>query len=271
MCLCSPFVSFKVKNECCDDSLTPVIPLIPIEEYESATGITPDVSVTTHGDSLSKLQTQNTQQQIPPATSSEANADSIAAVLSAILKSIEEGIVIDVDFLLKIANDPIMIRKILEEHSPVTTTGMSTPSRTVSAIQSTPSNSLLTLTPEVSEIPSVSSLASVHGNPVTATPIVPLSGPVSAHTTTITHSVATTTAPHVHMPVKDVNYCRNPVRKYDCISQPDMQNHEKFQDYKRPRVLNPAGVKRKIQKLCRYYKTSRGCRHGSNCRYLHGK
>ncbi|KAL9328234.1 hypothetical protein ACSQ67_003237 [Phaseolus vulgaris] len=267
----SPFVSFNVENECYEDSLTP---LIPIEEYESVTvtGIKPDVSVTEHGDSLSKLQTQNTQQYIPPATSSEENfvAASIGAVLSAILKSIEEGIVvIDVDFLLEIANDSIMIRKIMEEYS-TTTTGMSTPSRTVSARQLTPSNSLLTLTPEICEIPSISLLAYAHDNHVTATPLFPLSGPVSAHTTTMTHSVATTTAPHVHMPVKDINYYRNPVRKYGGISEPDMQNHN-FQDYKRARVLNPEGVKRKIQKSCKYYKTSRGCGHGSSCRYLHDK
>ncbi|KAK7367309.1 hypothetical protein VNO80_09318 [Phaseolus coccineus] len=268
----SPFVSFNLENECYDDSLTPVIPLIPIEEYESVTGMKPDVSVTKHGNSLSKLQTQNTQQYIPPATSSEANfvAASIAAVLSAILKSIEEGILmIDVDFLLKIANDPKMIRKIMEEYS-TTTTGMSTPSRTVSARQSTPSNSLLALTPEMCEIPSISLLAYAHDNHLTATPLVPLSGPVSAHTTTMTHSVAITTAPHVHMPVKDVNYYRNLVRKYGGISEPDMQNHN-FQAYKRARVLNPEEVKRKIQKSCKYYKSSRGCGHGSKCRYLHDK
>ncbi|XP_047171710.1 zinc finger CCCH domain-containing protein 6-like [Vigna umbellata] len=256
----SPFVSFNVENESYDDSLTPIISLIPIEEYESVTGINHDVSVTKkHGDSLSKLQTQTTQQCIQPATSSEANlvAASITTVSSTILKSIEEGTVIDVDFLFKIANDPIMIEKIIEEYSTVTTTGMNTASRTVSARKSSaPSNPLMIVAPEMSEIPSSSLLEPAHDNHITATPLVPLSGSVSAHTA----------APHV----KDVNYYKNLVRKYDGMSQPDKQNHNHLQNYKRPRVLNPNEVKRKIQKSCKYSKTSRG-RRGSKCRYLHDK
>ncbi|WVZ09525.1 hypothetical protein V8G54_014055 [Vigna mungo] len=255
---CSPFVSFNVENESYDDNLTPIISLIPIEEYESVTGINHDVSVTKkHGDSLSKLQTQTTKQCIPPATtSSEANfvTASITTVLSTILKSIEEGTVIDVDFLFKIANDPIMIEKIIEEYS--------TASRTVSARKSSaPSNSPMIVAPEMSEIPSSSLLAPVHDNHVTATALVPLSASVSAHTAAL----------HEHMPVKDVNYHKNLVRKYDGKSEPEMQNHNHLQYYKRPRVRNPNEVKRKIQKSSEYYKTSRGSRRGSKCRYLHDK
>lgn len=266
MSSCSPFVSFNVESESYDDCLTPIISLIPIEEYESVTGINHDVSVTKkQGDSLSKLQTQTTKQCIPPATtSSEANfvTASITTVLSTILKSIEEGTVIDVDFLFKIANDPIMIEKIMEEYSTVTTTGMNTPSRTASARKSSaPSNSPMIVASEMSEIPSSSLLASVHDNHVTATALVPLSASVSAHTAAL----------HVHMPVKDVNYHKNLVRKYDGMSQPDMQNHNHLQYYKRPRVRNPNEVRRKIQKSSKYYKTSRGCHRGSKCRYVHDK
>ncbi|CAJ1930372.1 unnamed protein product [Sphenostylis stenocarpa] len=237
-----PFVSFNVENECYDDSLTPVIPQIHIQEYESVTDIKSDVCVRKHRDSPSNLETQ--------AASSEANlvAASAAAVVAAISESNEKVTEIDMDFLLTIANDPIVIGKLIEEYSTVTTTGISTPLRTVSARQST-----LTM----SEIQSIPSLATTLDKP--ATPPVPLSGPVSA--------LARSPTPHVHMPVK--NQCKKLVRKHGGNSKQDMQNHNNFQDLKRPRVINPEEVKMKIEKPCKYYKTSRGCRNGSRCRYQH--
>ncbi|KAL2333779.1 hypothetical protein Fmac_014992 [Flemingia macrophylla] len=74
--------------------------------------------------------------------------------------------------------------------------------------------------------------------------------------------------------VKDANYYKSLIRQHGADRQ-DMQDshigirHSNFQDMKPVHNLKQGEVKHKIQKPCIYFKSSRGCRNGSNCPYLH--
>ncbi|KAG5069705.1 hypothetical protein JHK85_002082 [Glycine max] len=147
-----PSVSSNVENECYDDneSVIPLLPLIPVEEeQESVEDTEPDFPT-------KKLQSQNLQQQyIPPATSlinpqcnninsrcsgkplpatsseSDIVAAASAAAVAAIIKSNEQGSLIDMDLLRKLFTDPTMIEKLIEQNRTATTT-VSAPSNILS-------------------------------------------------------------------------------------------------------------------------------------------
>lgn len=136
--MCSPPVSLHVEEENYDDNLTPLIPIIPIEEEESA-DIKPEVAVTKLADTTTNLKSQNLHQHISATfpISSQCNASSTvpssaggrlvpaitpgleaeltAAVVAAVSKSNQQGSLIDMDLLVKIFNDPIMIEKLIKE------------------------------------------------------------------------------------------------------------------------------------------------------------
>ncbi|KAI4314769.1 hypothetical protein L6164_027645 [Bauhinia variegata] len=136
----SPSVSLNVEEEDYDDSLTPLVPLIPIEEEESM-DINPevaaavDIPIATQSQNLhqnaSATSTPISSQCNNPATvtptayekplpgvSSGLNVDLAAAyaLAAAIMKSNEQGSEIDMDLLVKIFNDPILIEKLIAGH-----------------------------------------------------------------------------------------------------------------------------------------------------------
>ncbi|XP_061345629.1 zinc finger CCCH domain-containing protein 30-like [Gastrolobium bilobum] len=168
----NPSVSLEVEEEDYDDNLTPLIPIIPIEEEDSM-DIKPEVAVTKLADTPTNLQSQNLQQYIPatPPIISQCNTSSTtapssacgkpvpgvspcletdlaaaaSAVVAAIMKSNEQGSLIDMDLLLKIFNDPIMIGKLIKEHR--------TASSTVSASPNTVGLPTSGLKPATSSVP----------------------------------------------------------------------------------------------------------------------
>ncbi|RDX61673.1 Zinc finger CCCH domain-containing protein 30, partial [Mucuna pruriens] len=209
-----PCVSSDVEKECYDDSLTPLIPLNPIDEEESLENIQHDAVVTKHADSPTKLQSQRIQQYIPAATSpiySHCNASTVvssssemdlvaasAAVAAAILKSNDQGSNIDMDLLLKIVNDPIMIEKLTDKQRTATTT-VSISSNGASVV----------------------------------TPPVPLSSPTLARHAISIHSVTRPTpSPHMHRPVnKNIPHMPNGVL-------PSLSFHPSQQGMKRTAPLD---------------------------------
>ncbi|KAL9328233.1 hypothetical protein ACSQ67_003236 [Phaseolus vulgaris] len=304
----SPSVSFDVEMESYDDSLTPHVPLIPIEELESLQDRKQDVTVTKYADSSCKLPTQILQKYIPLARSS-SEVDLFAAyatVAAAIMKSNEENCLIDINFLLETVNDPIKIGNLIEDYiSAITTTPFHTPTRSLSIPTScnapdisavpltTPASTATAFDSLLSPTPEKSTISSVSLETTTLASGCPLKSPESSKTETIntvTQPVVKRGAPlesqrkslskHLQSSasslssqrgvVKDVNYYLNLVRDHDNYKK-DMRSRNNFQDSKKPRnnTTNQEEAKFKIHKPCKYFKTSRGCRNGSNCRHQH--
>ncbi|TKY55882.1 Zinc finger CCCH domain-containing protein 30 [Spatholobus suberectus] len=172
----SPSVSLDVEEEDYDDKITPLIPIIPIEEEESM-DILPEFSVAVNPSPI--VQSQNSQQYISATTSSssasnashtvsldtcirplagvssglEADLAAASSVVATIMKSNEQGCLIDMDLLVKIFNDPKMFEKLINEHRTAATT-VSASSNTVDIPTSgvkpaIPSVLLSTSTPDV--------------------------------------------------------------------------------------------------------------------------
>ncbi|KAI9109664.1 hypothetical protein K1719_019294 [Acacia pycnantha] len=143
----SPSVSLDVEEEDYDDNLTPLIPVIPIEE-EELMDMNPELPATI--DISTTLQTQNLPQSISatdrricsqPSTSSslaspgasglEADLAAASAVVAAIMNSNEQGNSIDMDLLVRILNDPLMIEKLRCVQDGAAARAVSAPANTV--------------------------------------------------------------------------------------------------------------------------------------------
>ncbi|KAG2408784.1 Zinc finger CCCH domain-containing protein [Vigna angularis] len=153
----SPSVSLEVEEEDYDDDVTPLIPIIPIEEEEPM-DILPEVAVA--GNPFPNVQPNNPLQHISAETSirSPSNAfytdssdpcsgiplgggvsfgmeaDLAASVVATIMRSSEQGSPIDMDLLVKIFNDPKMLDKLINEHR----TAATTTSASTSTVDTTP-------------------------------------------------------------------------------------------------------------------------------------
>ncbi|RDY06801.1 Zinc finger CCCH domain-containing protein 30 [Mucuna pruriens] len=259
----SPSVSLDVEEEDYDDNITPPIPIIPIEEEESMDTL-PELAVAVNPSPNVKL--QNSQQYISAKTSVssasnashlvsldpcvrpsagvssglEADLAAASSAVATIMRSNEQGRLIDMDLLVKILNDPKIVEKLINEHgtaatierassntvdlptsgvkpallstsSPDVTASGTAPTSAVSLLPSglkpaNPSVSLLNPAPDkpatlsAPAIPPVSLLSSMHDKPVTAS--VPLSRPLSGKPVTPSVSLLThTPAPHMHRSV----------------------------------------------------------------------
>ncbi|RDX61674.1 Zinc finger CCCH domain-containing protein 30, partial [Mucuna pruriens] len=286
-----PSISSEVEKECYDDSLTPLVSFIPIEDQEgSVEYIEPHVkaAVTKHEDSPTNLQqyitsetslinSQCSEKKKPVAiTYSEAEVAAASALVVASMTSNE----IDMDLLAEIFNDPVMIEKLIEKHRTVITTvstptSNSKPSTSLVQLSSPALNTtvgLLHASESSQETPSVSLLTSTLVKPATA---VATSSAKPTKTRPVTRHPPSTGA------VKDVD--RKVIRKSDTHKE-DVQRQEardvrrsgthkedtQRQGLKRPRDnITMEEVKFKIQKPCKYFNSSRGCRNGSNCRFQH--
>ncbi|XP_057449286.1 zinc finger CCCH domain-containing protein 6-like [Lotus japonicus] len=218
----SPYVPFEVEKEDYDDNLTPLIPMIPIEEEESMEYITPDVAVPMLAETHTNLQSQNMPQHLQAVTSpinsqcksssttdpssisgkpsagvspcSEAVFAAASVVAAAIMKSNEQGNLLDMDLLLKIFNDPTMIGKLINQHSTAASTvnasnSLGIPTSALKPVaspaplpasgpkQTTSSEPLWRTTFEKPTIQSVPMLTPTFDKP--ATPPVPLFRPLS--------------------------------------------------------------------------------------------
>ena len=154
-----------IEREHYDDSLTPLVPITPIEEDEAA-DIPSDLTVPGNNPVCSPpaalpqglvasgaMNSPKSSAQAAPTSEKPAlgslpsiGADPVAAAstaLAAILKSKEQGSLIDTDLLINILSDPKMIQKLINDHqslvntvsAPETATapanGVSAPSGTV--------------------------------------------------------------------------------------------------------------------------------------------
>ncbi|KAJ7944183.1 zinc finger CCCH domain-containing protein 6-like [Quillaja saponaria] len=136
----SPSVSLDVEHEQYDDSLTPLVPIIPIEEEEYADMkpnqvATADIPVTLQSQAfpqdISARPTPITSKSNPPPSltplasgesllgqSPGLGADVVAATaaaLATVMKRNEKGSMIDTDLLIKILSDPKMVENLTNE------------------------------------------------------------------------------------------------------------------------------------------------------------
>ncbi|MED6220205.1 hypothetical protein PIB30_042636 [Stylosanthes scabra] len=275
----SPSVSRDVEKEGYDDNLTPLIPIIPIEEEDSM-DINPEVAVTKPADTPTKLLSQNLQQYIAATTpiNSQCNTSATVAlsasgnsmsaispgsepdlaaasalVASAIMKSNEQGNPIDMDLLVKIFNDPKMIEKLVNQRgtaaAPITTssnTGLKT-----AAFGTTPT-SAVDLVPPVPKqaTSSVSMLMPASNKP--AIPPVPLSRPSSGNLATSSVTLppqATTPSPPPPLPSTSTFNMHRPVNNNAHIVTDVMLPTLEPQPPQQDRILS-SGIKRTAPLPC---------------------
>ncbi|KAK6237363.1 hypothetical protein QUC31_002832 [Theobroma cacao] len=149
----SPSVSMDVEVEPYDDRRTPLVPLTPIEDEEGA-DVSSDFAAQPR--TLSNSQTAalimpqglsgSGTHSMPNCPSSAVKSPALdmlpgassdvvvaaSAALSAVMKSKEQGNLIDTDLLVKILSDPKMVEKLIQDHGnlPTAANAVSTPVRT---------------------------------------------------------------------------------------------------------------------------------------------
>ncbi|KAL5063699.1 hypothetical protein RYX36_025436 [Vicia faba] len=171
----SPSVSMDVEEEDYDGSITPLIPIIPIEEEEEsmANSPEPEAAANPHPNvqspnlhqymsaTTSINSDRNTSGTVSPAAgllpfagvSSGLEADVVAAsdAVAAILKNNEHGGLIDMDLLVKIFSDPKMIENLINEASNLGASSNAVSLPTSSGLKSSiPSSPFFTPTPDMS-------------------------------------------------------------------------------------------------------------------------
>ncbi|XP_004287822.1 PREDICTED: zinc finger CCCH domain-containing protein 6 [Fragaria vesca subsp. vesca] len=140
----SPAVSFDVECECYDHSLTPCVPINPIEEesqedqdQEHLTPANTTVVSQLPGFSQGLLAsgTENASESSPPGfeqahtpgklPNQSADFTAVAsAALTTMMKNSEKESMIDTDLLIKILNDPKMLQKLINVQGPEANTGI---------------------------------------------------------------------------------------------------------------------------------------------------
>lgn len=324
----SPSVSLDIEREHYDDNLTPLVPITPIEDDESF-DIPSDLTVPGNNpvcsppvalsQGLAASGTMNTPKSSALATPTNEKpalgslpsigADAVAAAstaLAALLKSREQGSLIDTDLLINILSDPKMIEKLINDHQSLVNT-VSAPANMVSAPSGTAYESKL-VTPIIHTSfskPAIQSLG--NGNlyqvlnavrppqPETGLKrvipsatlscpepnLVLLTKPANGNHYTVPNQVrAAYTAPKSTptfmeaQAVKDANYYKNLIRQHGGEKQETQepriaQNGNHFKDLKLVQNIKPGEVKPKSKKRCMYFNSPKGCRNGLSCPYQH--
>ncbi|XP_031474411.1 zinc finger CCCH domain-containing protein 6-like [Nymphaea colorata] len=313
----SPSVAPEAQEDF-NDRLTPLIPLTPVEEDEttevdSATPtsfLDPSLSVglptvaQAPSSSLADLRSVG-ERSLPckpssanmnaPATSTVTSAGAPAvepdvavaasaasAAFTAIMKSNEEGSLIDQDLLIKILSNPALLEKLVTQYgvtSPMIaglapaaksmTPSVSKPQLTSTAQLAPPS---LVNRPDVTR-PLASQPTEHHYpklNPMPTMPNLRQPSPVvPVNQVRLNPSVP---------PVKDVNYYKSLIQQHGndkpSALEPDPAAYVKHHNQPlvpgNPDVMQkPRDGRMKIGKPCVYHNSPKGCWHGSNCVYLH--
>ncbi|XP_050227831.1 zinc finger CCCH domain-containing protein 6 isoform X2 [Mercurialis annua] len=134
-----PVISVDVEEEFYNDSFTPVIPITPIEDGAVADKPTVLSEHTQVAEALPKdlLSSPTPKCNSPPASekpmigllpgiSADLTTAAASAALTALVKSMEKGSLIDTGLLIKILRDPKMIEKLIHEPAPISTSSSAT-------------------------------------------------------------------------------------------------------------------------------------------------
>lgn len=345
--ICSP-VSLNVEVESYDDSRIPLVPLTPIEDDEGAevpSGIAAQAKSPSNFETAALLKHPDLSNagthSMPHCPSSAAglpdmlpgvSSDVMAAALAAlaVVKTKEQGSLVDTDLLVKILSDPKIVEKLIHDHGhPVAAANGNVVSTPVHI--SGPETGITSLPGSKPQMPAdrnsnhlVKELRSVLSTPASGADIVPISMPMrvessapltstnidmitghraangNAYTTmNQVHPSPSTTMKQVQpspsmMPVqpaisstamqtnagvtvKDTNYFKNLIREHGRDKEEDKGHNmsqtgshiNHIQNLKVVETLKPVASKTKFRKPCMFFNSSKGCRQGSNCPYLH--
>lgn len=204
-----------------------------------------------------------------------------AAAFTAIMKSNEEGSLIDPDLLIKILNNPSMMEKLVAGYGVPKQAQL--PMASVSAPPSLPAQSTASappLPPPHINITTPIPLSNQRTTPMYPMPNVAPSPALNRQPSPVTPIPAkyASSAP----PVKDVNYYKSLIQQHGGEKQETLdRNPLQYASYNSNFVgvnglnivrhvsMRPNDVKPKIPKPCAYFNTPKGCRHGASCLYQH--
>ncbi|WOK95343.1 zinc finger CCCH domain-containing protein 30 [Canna indica] len=315
----NPSVLPEVQDSFYDDFQTPVIPITAIEEEDSLDASAPSTSSSTqfhqtnahnlqgmsarHDLQNFKLDTEQSQGhpvQVAPSvphsdtaagrTSATAEPDVLAAAsaaFTAIMKSNEEGSMIDRDLLINILSNPRLVEKLVTEYG------------APKQVQE-PSPTSVSVPPLHAPIP-VQPRALAPPVPPPLPPINTGAPPLPAFQTPQMYPLASSVRPQVVNPhalpsipippkplasgqavVKDANYLKSLVQQHGGEKQEASDMNMHAPNYQNNVVAGNAvdlvnyGPKQhnrearpKIPKPCAFFNTPKGCRHGANCSYQH--
>ncbi|KAG2689220.1 hypothetical protein I3843_09G128900 [Carya illinoinensis] len=286
----NPAVSVDAGGSIYDDEQILMIPLTPIEDEDAAVETSPDCIAPLHVSiskqpltlapgipSLSQTSLStvgNLSVQKPPAAMVVgAELDVVAsasAAFNAIVKTNEQGNMIDHELLVKLLSNPKMIEKLVTDY------GAGTNTQDVPKPSSPPVASLeqypvpvdwtITSTPPSATplggpfYPQPNGIGVRHPNPRLPPPtVLPVSSPPSVG------------AP----PAKDINYYKSLIQQHGGERQEALphyghsQGHQSGANQELVNNHKSRDMRPKIMKPCIYFNSSRGCRHGANCSYQH--
>lgn len=297
----NPFVSPDVKDSSYDDSRTPLVPLIPVEEDDASDQLeepTVDQPSNYHKYDPAKInasQVSNApvtaiqQQPCGPtgALSSGLSAEpdvlaAASAAYTAIMQSNKQGSLVDHDLLVKILSDPAQVERLTKEYSQIRheqSTSSSVvapmppgppPQMTVSAPASF-SNHMATFQntnpapPPLAPVPVMNRLP--QGFPSVAMNLPPSPSPAMSF---------------ANAPVRPMNYYKTLIHQHGGERQEPLEKQQfgMYHQSAPPQTgtinngMNGASMvsrdtKSRPMKLCAYFNGPRGCRNGANCAFLH--
>lgn len=301
--LYSAAVSTDIEDELYDDSLTPLVPILPIEEDECEDLGTDSAVV----GNFSTGCMQNMEPAIPVSTIEtsagenhteklhDVGVDVAAAASTAfavLTKSMEQGSMIDTNLLIKIFSDPKMIQNLSNIHS--------VPEAVSKAVSESVSSSLSKSNTTIPNLPNGNLPKVSNGWPSRVTTALPQRS--TSHTPDVNFAslpshlqVQDPNKVKVTMPNtgnyskidaipsqtniapvssvskeaqqwRDLNYYKNLVRQHgDQKLGQDGNSHNLNMVHE----MKPENLKPKIQKQCLYFNGPKGCRHGANCQFKH--
>ncbi|KAK8587147.1 hypothetical protein V6N13_086152 [Hibiscus sabdariffa] len=318
-----------------DDSQIPLVPLTPIEDDEGAdlsSGIAAQAKSPSNFEKpallmppgLSNTGTPNTPHcpssaaEAPISGASSDMMEAALAALTTVMKSKEQGSLVDPDLLVKILSDPKMVEKLIcNHHHPsaaadgnlvsapsfvpepetgVTSLPCSKPATTSSSMPAVRNSKHLvkefqhSLSRPVSMADTVSNSMPMRVEsssfPFPSSNINVISGHRVANGTTAAYSTMNQVQPALSMvsvhpaiisttamqtmeanPVKDANYFKNLIREHGREKE-EAKVHNISQTVSHLNHIQNTS-KTKFRKPCMFYNSSKGCRQGSNCPYLH--
>lgn len=296
----------EAQSELNDDSLTPIIPIIPIEEIKSYVP-QPPLELPLSAPEAHKIPKPEPQAMNPPhekstplelAALAGSGPDVVAAASAAFTilnKSAEQGSMIDMNLLIKILSDPNLVGQLMNnpEGKPSSAKSNSTVSSLAPGIRVTKLESPRAvgvpfygtdLVRSPTPVPAPASTSSEIPVPKTG---IPFNG---NNRTTLIPATASIPAPVPvpvplssgetvkQQPVKGIDYYKNLIRQHGGETQENMAQTYQYQNLLDNSNLNHQNLKprettlkrKHQQKQCVFYNSPKGCRNGTSCPFQHG-
>ncbi|CAN1314829.1 Zinc finger CCCH domain-containing protein 6 [Linum perenne] len=242
----NPTFSGEAKDSQYNDHQVPVIPITPIEDEDSSD--VPNNSVGSMS-AQPQLSVPGLPHQFGSILEKDVEPDVLAAAVSIINGSTEQGSLIDHDLLIKILSNPKLIEKLVKDPAKQDAPFVASadPSAPKISSQGVP----------FYRLPNNHLGRGIPGLSVQAPP-------AASYLNIPPPAVAASSSGVAAAPVKDVSYFKNLIQQHGGERQDrygqQQQRHDQL-GFSKPRT--------KIMKPCAYFNSSRGCRNGVNCSFQH--